>query len=358
MNYLSEKLKKINPYTPNEGEYRIRLDANESFIDKSDAVLSRYFERIKAAELNRYPDPAARELVERYADFYGISAKNVVAGNGSDELISVIVTSFLTKGDTLAVTAPDFSMYAFYAESVEANAAEYKKDEGLCIDLDEFAEFVKKNNAKMVILSNPCNPTGRGLAKTALEKFIKECGCMVVADEAYMDFWDEKESFLKDVEEYDNLIVLRTMSKALGCAGARLGFAVAKEYIIKALMAAKSPYNVSVLSQEFGCAVLEDKNTLCHNISLIKEEKKALDSMIAQVDCEGIFEICETVTNFALIRFRDAQTASYAFERLKKEGIAVRAQKGIYFRITAGSKEENKELVKALCQITGEIKKW
>ncbi len=355
-NYLSEKLKALTPYTPIEGNYKIRLDANESSISVSKAALERFQARLDTEPLNRYPDPFAAELIQKYSEFYNINPSNVVAGNGSDELISVILSSFLDKGDKMIIVTPDFSMYAFYAGMIGASVIDLSKDESLIAHADGIIKICKRESPKIVILSNPCNPTGQGIKKAELTKLLSQCGCLVIIDEAYMDFWGEEESLLNDAGSHDNLIVLKTMSKALGCAGLRLGFAVAKEYIINALKAAKSPYNVNTLSQILGCEVLCDKEYLRENIKILKDNKTALENSL-KVSDNRIGKVIPTVTNFVLIEFESGEAAEKVFEGLLSASIAVRRISGKYLRVTSGDKAENEVFLFEFLKICGEMKK-
>lgn len=343
---LTEKLTNLTPYDPIQGDYKIRLDANESFINTSDAVLAR---AINGAALNRYPDPYAKKLIGAYSELYGIDPDLVTAGNGSDELISIIAACFLKKGERVLTLAPDFSMYLFYSNLYELNVRVMKKEENLTVDADKVIETVKKEKIRAVIFSNPCNPTSLGLEKEEVIRIISSVDALVVLDEAYMDFWREEESLIKDTAEYDNLIVLRTCSKALGMAGLRLGFAVSNKAITEKLRAAKSPYNVNSLTQSAAEYMLSDKAEMERRIKACKDALWELDNGI----CERGFTFFETVypsvTNFLFIK---TSRAKEIFEYLLSESIAVRYM-GSFLRITAGSREENTALMKALLGFKG-----
>lgn len=340
---LTEKLVSLTPYDPIQGDYKIRLDANESFIDTSDEVLAK---AVRGAALNRYPDPYAKRLIDAYSAFYGIDPDLVTAGNGSDELISIITACFLQKGEKVLTLAPDFSMYSFYSSLYELDVRVMKKEADLTIDVDKVIETVEKEGIRAVLFSNPCNPTSLGLAKKDVLKLITSVNALVILDEAYMDFWTglEDQSLIKDTARYDNLIVLRTCSKALGMAGLRLGFAVSNSAITEKLRAAKSPYNVNSLTQSAAEYMLSDKAEMDRRIKACRDALNELDNGI----CERNFSFFETiypsVTNFLFIK---TPKAKEIFEYLLTQSIAVRYM-GDYLRITAGSHEENVALLKAL----------
>lgn len=343
---LTEKLVKLTPYDPIQGDYKVRLDANESFIDTPDDILAK---AVRGAALNRYPDPYAKKLIDAYSGLYGIDSDLVTAGNGSDELISIITACFLQKGEKVLTLAPDFSMYSFYSSLYELDVRVMKKEDDLTIDIDKVIETVRRENIRAVLFSNPCNPTSLGLDREDVIKLITSVEALVILDEAYMDFWTESQSLIKDTARYDNLIVLRTCSKALGMAGLRLGFAVSNAVITEKLRAAKSPYNVNSLTQSAAEFMLSDKGEMNRRIKACKDALNELDGGL----CERNFPFFETiypsVTNFVFIKTAKAREI---FEYLLSQSIAVRYM-GDYLRITAGSTEENKALIKALSEFKG-----
>ncbi len=349
---LNSKLRNLVPYEPITETYKIRLDANESFINLNDEIKLRISDAVSKIDFNRYPDPYATETVNAFAEFFGISDKHVTAGNGSDELISIISSCFLQKGDKIVTLKPDFSMYAFYGTLYENDVLVYGKNDDLSIDINGLIDFVNENNARAVIFSNPCNPTSLGILKEDVIKLISETDALVILDEAYMDFWNQ--SILDKIGDYDNLIILKTCSKAVGMASIRLGFAVAGEKITNALRAAKSPYNCDTVSQEIGRIVLSEKEFLLDSIKRIKDSRDYLYSEIVKLSEEfsSLGYVYPTVTNFVFIK---SENSKMIFDELLKRSIAIRYM-GEYIRITAGSMEENKELLSSLKSILENIK--
>ena len=336
-----EKLRAMEPYVPIQGEYEIRLDANESFIK---ADYESIIQGLKNVALNRYPDPYAKKLIQTYCDFYGVGEDSVTAGNGSDELISIITACFLQKKDKVLCFSPDFSMYAFYSVLYELEVITAPKRSDLTIDIDEAIDKINSENIKAVLFSNPCNPTSLGLKKSDVIRLIRSVNALVVLDEAYMDFWDEKESLIKETEEYDNLIVLRTCSKALGMAAIRLGFAIANKKITEKLRAVKSPYNVNTMTQSVAEHLLSDKQAVTECIELCKASRAELYNGLKALNLPSFEEIYPSVTNFVFIKTSQSKEI---FDFLLGKSIAVRYM-GNYLRITAGSKEENKAVLDAL----------
>jgi len=340
---LNNKIKDLQPYDPITGNYSIRLDANESFCQIPKQVVSKILEATAFMSYNRYPDSLAAELCRSFAAHYGVRQEMVTAGNGSDELISVIYNAFLMKGEAMMTLTPDFSMYRFYSSIVEAKCIEYQKSSDLSIDVDDLIACVNKNNIKMLIFSNPCNPTSLGLKKADVRRLITSVNALVVLDEAYMDFWTE--SLLDEVDNYDNLIILRTSSKAFGMAGIRLGFAVANLTLTNAIKAVKSPYNVNSLTQMIGSIILNENELIHTATAKIITSREMLYSEMKRIENNHSdkMQVYPSVTNFVFIKMNNAKKM---YESLLNDGIAVRLI-GDYLRITAGSEKENAELVKA-----------
>lgn len=339
---LNDKIRNLTPYQPICGDYRIRLDANESFkvIDRE------IIQQALGISLNRYPDPYASKLCDAFADLYNINACYVTAGNGSDELISLIVGAFFSAGDTLLTLSNDFSMYRFYGDVFGIKTNVFNKESDLTIDADKLIEYVNQAKPAGIIFSNPCNPTSLVLDRESIVKIISNVDCLVVIDEAYMDFSDQ--SILDICHTFDNCIVLRTCSKAIGMAAIRLGFAVANGVITNALRAVKSPYNVNALTQSIGEIVLSDKEYIADCVRELIESRNFLYRELVKLNSvTGIFEqIYKSETNFIYIK-TSSDKAKEIFTDLLDRSIAVRNM-GEYLRITAGSMPENEKLLEAL----------
>lgn len=343
---IPERLKKLQSYQPVTEVYQVRLDANESFLDLPENIRKDVLEAIRQVEFHRYPDPEARELCQCFGEFFHIPSTLITAGNGSDELISLIIQSFLIPGESMVTVSPDFSMYEFYAQAagVKVQVLE-KQDMQLCAE--DLIQKVRECSAGLLIFSNPCNPTALKLEREDVLKVVREIDALVVVDEAYMDF--SEGSVLNEVENYTNLIVLKTCSKAFGMAAIRLGFAAANRDITGVLKAVKSPYNVNSLTQAAGCAVLKHQDYLRECTEKIREATAELYTGLKKIEekKERIRKIYPTSTNFIYIEIEGAKSL---FEALKKEGISVRFMNG-YLRICAGNHKENKAVLQAVEKI-------
>lgn len=333
---LNDKIKNLVPYEPISGTYEIRLDANECPENYPPEILSQVQRVVSETAFNRYPDPMASGLIQAFSDFYGVDPSLVTAGNGADELIFLIETAFLKKGDRLLVALPDFSMYQFYSSICEVSCISLEKQADLTIQADQILEAARKNQVQMIIFSNPCNPTGQGMKAEDVRRLIKSTDALVVLDEAYMDFWDQ--SLLSEAHTYDNLIILRTASKVAGSAALRLGFAVANRRITDALRGVKSPYNVNSISQEIGRVLYQNKEYLRkRQKKIVTAREKLYNDLLEIGKTVSGFYVYPSVANFVFVKTPDAKAL---FDYLKTKSVVIRYM-GDYVRITAGTPAEN-----------------
>lgn len=349
---LNDKIKNLIPYEPITGKYDIRLDANESFISLPKEIIHKVMIASLDVEPNRYPDPYAINLLKSFGDFYGVSHDYVTAGNGSDELISLIISTFFSENEELITLSNDFYMYRFYSDTFGVKTKVFPKNEDFTIDIDSLISYANSSKARGIIFSNPCNPTSICLKKEEVLRLVKSVDCLVVVDEAYMDFADE--SVLKYASKYDNLIVLKTCSKALGLAAIRLGFAVSNEVITKALRAVKSPYNVNGVTQSIGNVVLNEQEYINSCIEKIIFSRDNLYSGILSIYAryKAIDKVYNTSANFISIRTAYAKNI---YDELLKRSIAIRYM-GDYLRISAGTKKENEKVLFEIEDIIKSIK--
>ena len=341
---LAPKAGSLDPYDCSQGVYRVHMDANESFLLPTEADRLKMAQAAADVALNRYPDPLARELCAAFAALYRLKPELVTAGNGSDELISVILSTFLQKGEKVLTLSPDFSMYRFYTAITENPCITLNKGADLRIDPDGVIRTIQEENVRLLIFSNPCNPTSLGLKREDVRRIIEETEALIVLDEAYMDFWDQ--SLLDDIEKYDNLIILRTGSKALGLAALRVGFAVANRRLTGILRAAKSPYNVNAVTQAMATVALS--NPIYHDayLGLLLTSRDMLVKGLKQLEAEGLVEkVYDSVTNFAYIRVSGTKDI---YDDLADRGILIRRFGDEFLRITAGTESENQELLATL----------
>ncbi|MDR0883189.1 MAG: histidinol-phosphate aminotransferase family protein [Oscillospiraceae bacterium] len=344
--FLNAKVRDLVPYEPIMGDFPVRLDANESFLRPDSVAFEEIARAVEGVAFNRYPDPTAAALTAAFAGYYGIDSTRVTAGNGSDELLSVLLTAFTQQDDKVVTFTPDFSMYGIYATLSGCEHMPLEKKNGQ-LDLSA-AQGIR---ARVVLFSNPCNPTSLTIPAEEIRRFVRSTPALVVLDEAYMDFSDPANSLLHEVDEYENLIVLRTASKALGMASLRLGFAVTNERLTAVLRAVKSPYNVNAVSQAIGTALYSNRARVRAGIEQIRAERDKLVDLFNLVvrQVPGQLALIGAQANFLFVHCTKADdVVAY----LKEQGIIIR-QFGDFLRITVGSAEENTLLLAALQEFYG-----
>ena len=348
---LPEKLKDLNPYDPVTEDFRIHLDANESFCEVPENIRQEILNAVSNVAFNRYPDPYARKLCEKAGAYYHVDPKLLTAGNGSDELISLVVPYFLDEGDTMLVAVPDFSMYWFYAPFHKIKVESLQKENSMKTSAEEILQRAKEKNAKLLIFSNPCNPTSLGIGRDDIIKIIEGTDALVIVDEAYIDFGGE--SALSLLPKYENLLVVRTYSKSRSMAGMRIGYAMGNKRLIQAMTDVKESINSYTMTREsivLGAASLADEEYF--------QEKKQMVVATRERTKEELrrrgFEVLDSSTNFLFAK-PNSVDAGWLFEELKKEKIFVRHFNGErikdYLRISIGTDEQMDCLLQAIDRI-------
>ncbi|WP_250254763.1 histidinol-phosphate transaminase [Chryseobacterium sp. Marseille-Q3244] len=332
---VRENILKLKPYI----SFRDHNEFNDpTFLDANESPFGKW---------NRYPDSTQRKLKNRLSELKNLSPGQIAIGNGSDELIDLIIKIFCEpKKDSILMMNPSFAMYGFYATINENRVLQLNLDENFDIVKDDFLEIVQKESIKVFFLCSPNNPTGNSTED--IEFYLQNFNGIVVVDEAYIEFSGKKSS-LELLTKYPNLIVLQTFSKAWGIAGARVGVAYASEEIIQLINTVKAPYNVNALSQELILSALEDENKLKENVRDIVAEREWLRSQFKGIACIG--KIFPTDANFFLIRLKDVDNV-YA-QMLEQEILTSRRDPAIpgCIRINIGNRQENEKLVTLLKNI-------
>lgn len=328
----------LAPYSSARNEYsghvaHVFLDANENPFN---------------GPYNRYPDPLQEELKERISSIKNVPAENIFLGNGSDEAIDLVYRCFCEpKKENVVAICPTYGMYEVCAD---INDVEYRKvllDEDYQIKAEKLLAACDANT-KAIWICSPNNPTGNNINSEEIEKVIEQFDGIVVVDEAYIDFSNQK-SFKRYVSNDNyNVIVLQTMSKAWGSAAIRLGMAFAKEDIIGIFNKVKYPYNVNALTQEQAMKRLNDPQAVSQWVSILLQERGRMVEAFAELPiCEKVYP---TDANFFLAKVEDAQGT---YDYLVEKGIIVRNRTRITLcnnclRVTIGTREENNELLGAL----------
>ncbi|MCK9556022.1 histidinol-phosphate transaminase [bacterium] len=272
MNYFKKEVMELDPYIPGfqpAGSDYIKLNTNENPFPPSEKVVSSV-KKAANRDLKLYPDPLSTGLVNAAAGFFKVKTCNIMAGNGSDEIISVIFKAVLSRSDTVAITFPTYSLYKVLAEINGASVKEY-----FLKDQTRIPREMITSDSRLIILSNPNAPTGCVFDKSDIEKLCaSNRKSLIVIDEAYADFAENNYLYL--IKKYKNVIITRSMSKSFSLAGARLGFAVSCKKNIDILLKVKDSYNVNRLSARAGKSAFEDKEYFSRTVRIVKKNRAYL----------------------------------------------------------------------------------
>jgi histidinol-phosphate aminotransferase len=337
---VRENIRQLIPYSSArdefKGEAEIFLDANENSFGSP--LQTNY---------NRYPDPLQKDLKDKISSIKGVPAGNIFLGNGSDEVIDILYRCFCRPGiDNIIVTPPTYGMYEASANINDVYVKKAPLTTDFQLDIETISELADENT-KLIFLCSPNNPTGNSLNREDVEIILNNFEGIVVVDEAYINY-SRQRSFISELTEYPNLVVMQTLSKAWGLAGLRVGMAFASDEIIAVFNKVKPPYNISEVAQQLALEALSNTAQINDWIRQTVSERDLLMKQLVQL--QEVEKIFPSDANFLLIKFKDA-IAIYHY--LVDQKIVVRDRSKVILcegclRITIGTPEENKQLVAAL----------
>ncbi|WP_026706382.1 histidinol-phosphate transaminase [Flavobacterium soli] len=325
----------LQPYSSARDEFSgsegVFLDANENPF----------------GEWNRYPDPFQNTLKQKLSEIKAVQPKTIFLGNGSDEIIDLCFRLFCEPGKDKALTfVPTYGMYEVAAAINSVELIQLPLKENFQMDIEAVEPFLNDKNLKLIFLCSPNNPTGNCIDN--IEYLLENFNGIVLVDEAYIDF-STKDSLAKKTNQYPNLIVIQTLSKAWGLASARIGLAITNPEIVKLLNKIKPPYNISQLNQEKALEILSDTKNFEFKKKMILKQRTILQNELAKIDF--VVEIYPSETNFLLLKVNDADAI---YNQLIEKKIIIRNRNKVLancLRITIGTPEENHILIDALKNI-------
>jgi histidinol-phosphate aminotransferase len=335
---IRDNIKALKPYSSARDEYNseikdmVFLDANENPFNNG---------------VNRYPDPQQLKVKDLLSEVKGVSVKNMLLGNGSDEVLDLIFRAFCEpKRDNVITLPPTYGMYEVLANTNAIAVVNVELSNTFQPKVDAILN-ASNNNSKILFLCSPNNPTANSFEASKIEQLLKEFNGIVVIDEAYIDFSNE-ESWISRLNEFPNLIVTQTLSKAYGLAGIRLGICYASVEIIETLKKIKPPYNVNELTQQKAMQRLSNLSDVKNEIEILKEEREKLILELAGIDI--IEKIYPSDANFLLVKVDDANKR---YDGLIAKGIVIRNRTNQplcenCLRFTVGTRTENNKLIETL----------
>ncbi len=339
---LKPSAEKLRAYFVNDVPYSVKLDANEG----SNYLLNDVF-KIDNFMPDLYPDSDSRSLREKMAAYYKCEAKNIMMGNGSSELINTVINAYCEKGDKVMSFVPSFSMYRTYCDLCGAEYVGAETESDFTQDMDRLILGAREQNPKIVILCNPNNPTGYVTPRKDVVRLLEEVeNSLIILDEAYADF--SEDSAIDLINSYENLIVMRTLSKAFGLAGIRVGALIANVETVKYIWKAKIPYNLNILSQYAAEQALNNIDRAAGYINSVRKLREELSEVLKNLN----FTVYPSGGNFIFVR----SPVDNLFEKLMDCGVLIRKfdyEGVIYNRITVGTKEENEILISEIKKLMG-----
>jgi len=340
-NWLRSDIKLINAYHVPSSADMVKLDAMESPFPLSDELTSQYLDYLADAQLNRYPSPNADELQQTLRELMDIPDEfGVLLGNGSDELIQLLALACDT-GDTILSVAPSFVMYGMVAKFTRLNYQSVALTNDFEIDADAMQKAIQIHNPKLIFIAYPNNPTGNMFNHATIERIITSTKAMIVLDEAYYAY--ATDSFLTDIAKYPNLVLLRTVSK-IGFAGLRLGLLIAAKDTVKQLDKLRLPYNINTLTQVSANFLLQEKEIINANASIILAQRQILFDALVKTK---VLKVYPSQANFILFK---APNANVLFEFLRDNGVLIKnlsttKQLTDCLRVTIGTLKQNQKFI-------------
>ena len=337
---LRENIKNLTPYSSArdefQGEASVYLDANENAFG---SPLEQNY--------NRYPDPLQFEVKKRLSEIKGVPPRNIFLGNGSDEAIDILFRAFCNPGvDNVILVPPTYGMYEVSANINDIKIKKVPLTEDFQLNLEGIAEAIDAHT-KLIFICSPNNPTGNSMDRDDVETLLANFKGLVIVDEAYINFSRQK-TFIQELTEYANLVILQTLSKAWGLAGLRVGMAFASEEIIEVMNKVKPPYNINEASQQLALKALQNIDQVNN---WIRETLAQRDKLVLELkNYDFVVDIYPSDANFILVKTTDPKGI---YNYLVQKGIIVRDRSKVdlcegCLRITIGTPDENNILLQTL----------
>lgn len=345
-NLARQNIKSLQAYIAKEIPCRVKLDANESpycpiplenIVSKEELF----------TKLNRYPDPEAKELKKAIAKDLKVKPENILLGNGSDEIINFLITTF---GGPVLHPVPTFVMYAIASQALGQSHIAIPLDDEFDLDIEKILKAIKQKQPKLIFLSSPNNPTGNCFSSEKIFKIIEASKNIVIIDEAYQPFSSQK-GFLPLLKDYHNIAILRTFSK-IGLAALRTGFLIGHGDLIREVNKTRLPYNINSISQAIAIEGIKNKKIIKSTIKLIIKERDRLFRELRELKDVQPFP---SEANFILFKVKDADLI---YNKLIEYGVLLRNMNSVVknaLRVTVGTPAENDTFIKSLRLILDSI---
>ena len=347
MRYIRKSIQELKEYTVPQDKYEIKLNQNESPYDVPDELKEEIIKKIRATDWNRYPSRTAIPLVKAISSYTNFPKEGIVAANASNEILQAVFQAICDAGDKIVAISPGFAIYPYLSKIMDLDLTEVPLLEDFSFDIETIINKGKK--AKMVVLALPNNPTGTTIPIEGIEEIAKNINGVFVVDEAYFEFSGKTAISLLD--KYDNIIIIRTLSKAFGLAGLRLGYLLTKKELAGAIQKAKMPFSVGIFGQIAGEVLLKKNEYIKDIVKKIKDEKEKVFSELKGIPT---IEPIPSYTNFILFKTQK-MSGRDLFDEMYSRGVLLRffdtPRLKNTLRITIGKPEENKIFLERLKKV-------
>jgi len=333
-----QSVKELQPYVVNPIVCSVKLDANEGSKDLFKDLVKQLGEEFY---LNVYPDDSYIDLKKAICNYVGCKTSNICVGNGSSELLDLCIKTFVDRDELILSLDPSFAMYCIYAKIFDTKYIGATSDDDFVINTDKVIDLIKEKDPKVTIICNPNNPTGSMIKKDDVIRIIKSTDNIVIVDEAYMEFGDE--SVVEEIENYKNLIVVKTLSKAFSMAGIRTGYLIACEELVNTVEKVRPPYNLNSISAFLATKGLEEKDKMIAYVKGIKKEREKVYKSLLDMN----IKVFPSGANFLFFH----SNIKNLEDKLIREDVLIRKFGGKldnHYRVTIGTVDENNEFIKAM----------
>ncbi len=346
-NLINSSVRNLKEYHLQPNPYKIKLNQNESPYDWPEEIKQEFAQFCANRPWNRYPDFIPQNLKEALASFHGITPDSVIAGNGSNEMLLVLLLSLTDNNSTVVVCQPTFTVYQLLTNGMGRNLVTANLKSDLSYDLKGIQKALSENPKALCILCSPNNPTGSTLSEQELRTILADHQGMLILDQAYVEFGGF--NALSLLKEYPNLIITRTFSKAFSGAGLRFGYMIGAPEILKHINKIKLPYNINFFSEKLVRMMLAKKEVIAERVEKIKEQKDRIISFLKTLPLENLYP---SSANFMLFRTtRKEELLSFLKEReILLRDVSSYPMLQNCLRVNVGTEEENDILIQALSQ--------
>ncbi len=352
MKYIRKSIQELKEYTVPQDKYEVKLNQNESPYDVPEGLKEEIIKKIKITDWNRYPSRTAIPLVKAISVYTNFPEEGIVAANASNEILQAVFQAICDAGDKVVAISPGFAIYPYLSKIMDLDLDEVPLLEDFSFDIKEIIN--KGKDAKMVILALPNNPTGTTISIDKIEEIAKNINGIFVVDEAYFEF--SKKTAISLLDKYDNIIIIRTLSKAFGLAGLRLGYLLTNAEIAGAVQKAKLPFSVGIFGQIAGEVLLKKNEYIKDIVKKIMDEKEKVFAKLKEIPT---IEPIPSYTNFILFRTQN-MPGKELFDEMYRRGVLLRffdtPRLKNTLRVTIGKPEQNKTFLNTLKEVLSDAK--